>query len=60
MRVVNHAPQFTDKTFTDGPTSTKFANVFTLESFLLYGICLYHSNNVTMYLNYLHVCLYLE
>ena len=34
---VCHTPNFAEKTFADGRKSAKFAMVFSLESFLLYG-----------------------
>ena len=37
-RCVRHAPNFVEKTFTGDSKSTKFVNVFSLKSFLLYGI----------------------
>ena len=33
-----HAPNFAEKIFADGRKSTNFAKVFSLESFLLYGM----------------------
>ena len=37
-----------EKTFADSPKTTKFAKVFSLESFLLYGTLLYTSSTVAV------------